>query len=214
MAHHRRLQGTKKYMKNISKNFISTSKVKIKIKEIKKSGSFFETKDVIFQATQISHSCPTVGYSIKEKDKRKMNLPYLKKFGLTKDPILGKLQLGKDITHEGHKILVKKATTTIPGKKVSIILDSIQTPKIAEFVQNSDVLIMESTFDSKLKEKARKYKHTTAKQAAETAKKSKSKKLVLTHIGKRYNSSSPLVKEAKKVFPKTVAAKDFMVISL
>jgi ribonuclease Z len=207
-------KGTKKYMKKLSKTFIPKDKVKIKVKEIKKSGQFLETKELVFQTTDLKHSCPTRGYVIKEKDKRKMNISYLKKFGLTRDPILGKLQSGKDIVHKGRKILVKEATTLIPGKKISIILDSTQTPKIIEFVKNSDILIMESTFDSKLKEKARKYKHTTAKQAAETAKKSKSKKLILTHIGKRYNSSTPLVKEAKKVFPKTMAAKDFMTISL
>ena len=49
----------------------------------------------------------------------------------------------------------------------------------------------------------------TAKQAAEIAKKSKSKKLILTHIGQRYdNNLKKLLNEAKKVFKKSSLAKD------
>jgi ribonuclease Z len=207
-------KGTKKHMKNLFKFFVREDKIKIKVNETTKEGLLLETKDLNIYTTKLTHSCPTLGYIIKEKDKRKMKIAYLKKFGLTKDPILGKLQQGKDITYKGHKILAKSATTLIPGKKVSIILDNIPTNRLIRPVKDSDLLIMESSFSSELKDIAKKYKHSTARQAAEIAKKAKVKKLILTHIGKRYKSAAPLVKDAKKVFSKTIAAKDFMEIKL
>ncbi len=206
-------KGTKKYMKNIFKSFITKNKIDLKIKEINKEGTFLETKDLTISSVNLIHSSPCLGYLIKEKDKRKMKMPYLKKFGLTKDPILGKLQKGKNISYKGHKILVKDATTLIPGKKISIILDTSPSQKIISAVKNSDLLVTESTFSSKLKEKARLYKHLTSEDAARIAKKSNSKKLVLTHFGKRHNTTTLLLKEAKKIFKNTKAAKDLMTIS-
>ncbi len=207
-------KGTKKHMKNLFKFFVRKDKIKIKVNETSKEGLLLETKDLDIYTTKLKHSCPTLGYIFKEKDKRKMKMNYLKKFGLTRDPVLGKLQQGKDIKHKGHKILVKDATTLIPGKKVSIILDNLPTSNLINPIKDSDLLIMESSFSSELKNKARRFKHTTARQAAEIAKKAKVKKLILTHIGKRYKSAAPLVKDAKKVFPKTTSAKDFMEITL
>jgi len=207
-------KGTKEFMNKMFSFFVRPDKVKIKIHEIEKPGLFLKTKDLEFYSTNLKHSCPTLGYVIKEKDKRKMKLNYLKKFGLTRDPLLGKLQKGKNITYKKQKILAKDATTLIPGKKISIILDNYPTKKLEKVTKDSDVLIMESSYSSNLEDIAKKRKHTTAKRAAEIAKKAKVKKLILTHIGRRYKSSTPLVKEAKKVFPKTIAAKDFMTISL
>jgi len=207
-------KGTKKYMEYLLKFFLNKEKIKIKTIEIVKEGKFLETRDLEFYSVNLEHSCPTLGYIIKEKDKRKINLPYLKKFGLKEDPIIGKLQQGEDITYKGKKISAKKATKTIPGKKISILLDNTPTKKLIKPIENSDILIMEASFASELREKAKQYKHSTAEQAAEIAKGSKAKKLILTHIGKRYKSSAILVKEAKSIFPKTKAAEDFMKIKL
>jgi ribonuclease Z len=207
-------KGTKKFMKNIFKSFIQKNKIDLVINEISKDGIFLETKDLILSNVKLNHTSPCLGYIVKERDKRKMKLSYLRKFGLTRDPLLGNLQKGKNITYKGHKILVKDSTTLIPGKKISIILDTLLTPSIIKAIKNSDLLITESTFASDLKKKARLYKHLTAEDAANMAKKSNSKKLILTHFGKRYNTPNLLLKEAKKIFKNTEVAKDFMTISL
>jgi ribonuclease Z len=207
-------KGTKKFIKNLFKAFVTKTKIKLKIKEIKKEGTFLETKELMLSSVFLNHSVTCIGYIIKEKDKRKMKTTYLKKFGLIRDPILGNLQKGKNITYKGHKILVKNATTLVPGKKVSVISDTSYLKKIINVVKNSDILITESTFTSDLKEKAKQYKHLTAAEAAKIAKQSNSKKLILTHFGKRYNTPTPLVTEAKKIFKNTIGAKDFKTISL
>ena len=64
-------------------------------------------------------------------------------------------------------------------------------------------------------ENAEKFKHLTARQAAQIAKKAKVKKLILTHISQRYDKNPKLIlKEAQKIFKKTELVKDFDVIEV
>ena len=60
-----------------------------------------------------------------------------------------------------------------------------------------------------LKENAKDFKHLTAKQAAEIAKKAKVKKLVLTHFSQRYKDTKGMKKEAETIFKNVVCANDF-----
>ena len=81
--------------------------------------------------------------------------------------------------------------------------------------KNSDVLICESTFSLEHEKRAKKYKHLVSTQAATIAKKSRSKKLLLTHISRRYQKDTKkLLNEAKKVFKNTEIANDFDKITL
>ena len=205
-------KGTKKYMNNLLNLFITKNELNIEIKELKKEEKFLETKDLLFSNFKLNHSTDCLGYVIKEKNRRKMKLSYLKKFGLTKDPILGRLQQGKNINYKGHKILVNDATDLIIGKKISIVSDTTYTSSIIKNVKNSDILIIESTYSKELIKKAKEYKHLTSEQAAKIAKQANVKQLILTHIGKRFKNTSILLKEAKEVFKNTKIAKDFLKI--
>ena len=80
-----------------------------------------------------------------------------------------------------------------------------------KIAQDSDLLICESTYADAEKEIAKEYHHLTTKQAAEIAKKSNSKNLILTHISQRYeNNEKMLVKEAREIFKESAIAEDFM----
>ena len=86
----------------------------------------------------------------------------------------------------------------------------MENKNIIPFVKDSDLLICESSFDDKLKDLAKEHLHLTAKQAGEIAKKSKSKKLILTHISQRYDKDiKKLLGEAKKIFKNSSVAEDF-----
>ena len=204
-------KGTKNLIKDIL--HLVTGRINMKIKEIK-PGIFLETPDLIFKASPLKHSALTYGYSIEEKPRRKININYLKKFKLTKHPILQNLQNGKNIIYRGRKILASKATYLIPGKKITFIIDTSYCNNAINLSKNSDLLISEATYAEDNKDKARDYEHLTSSQAALMAKKSKSKKLVLTHFSQRYKTTDILLKEAKKIFKDTICARDFMKIEL
>ncbi|MAG20482.1 ribonuclease Z [archaeon] len=185
----------------------------IKTTEITKP-LFFENKEIQLKALKMKHNTPCLAYSISEKDKRKIILSYTKKFGLTKDPLLGKLQQGKTITYKNKKITPEKATKLIKGKKISLIYDTSKNPNTIKIAQNADLLITESTYSSNLEDKAKEYSHLTSQQAAEIAKKAKVKQLILTHFSQRYKDTSSFLKEAKEIFKNTKIANDFLTVEV
>ncbi len=201
-------KGTSNFFKNMLSWFYTDVKIKIKINEVDE-GIFFENEDFILKAAKLNHRVPCLGYSFIEKDKRKININYLKKFGLKNDPIIRELQKGKDIIWKGKKIKNKLATKLRKGKKVTFILDTGFTNNIINLAKDSDVLVCESTHSDELKEKAEAYNHLTAKQAGEIAKKAKAKELILTHFSQRYKDVGFLMKEAKLNFKNVKLANDF-----
>jgi ribonuclease Z len=168
--------------------------------------------DLVISSFNVRHGGYCIAYCVQEDDKRRINLDYTKKFGLTQHPLLGKLQKGEDITYEGKKITVEKATYLREGKKFCYVTDTRLFPELVPFVEGADLLLCESTYLSKDEDKSMDRNHLTAEQAAMLAKDAGVKKLVLTHFSQRYTSSKPFVEEAKKFFPDVVAAKDLMAI--
>jgi len=205
-------KGTKEFMNQIFKTFIFQGRFKIQVEEVE--NKFFENEDFYIEAKKMSHGVPCNAYTFVEKTKIKIDKKKLKKTKIN-GPILQKLKQGKDIVYDGKKYLAKNLTYKEEGKKISFVFDTSFNKDIIPFVKNSDLLVCESTFGEELEEKAGEYKHLTAKQSAEIAKKSNSKKLVLTHISQRYNKSQAnILKTAKNNFKNSVLAKDLDIFEI
>ena len=205
--------GTKEFMRNILKAFPFHLNYKIDVKEV--NGKFLETEEFCIESKKMTHGINCNAYSFSKKDKIRIDKRKLKKSKLPSLKILQKLKQGKNISYKGKKYLAKNLTFKEKGKKISFVLDTSLNKKISPFVKNSDLLICDSTFDSELELKAKEKKHLTSEQAGKIAKKSKSKKLVLTHISQRYeNNLKKLLGDAKKVFKNSQLANDFDIIEI
>ena len=205
-------KGIKEYVKLILQTFVFRGKYPIEVKEVE--GKFFETEDFYLEAKPMTHGIPCNAYTFVKKDRIRIDKAKLKKTPL-EGPILKKLKEGKNVVYKGKKYLAKNLIYEDKGKKISFILDTSFNPKIIPFAENSDLLICESTFDSESENKAKEYKHLTSNQAAEIAKKSKSKKLILTHIGQIYSKNpKKLLDSAKKIFKNSNVAEDFDIIKI
>ena len=202
--------GSKRYLSILLSSYVPLNENSLKVTEVKDDGIIFENDDFMIKAFNLEHTAKCLGYSIIEKDKRNINMEYLKRFGLKQHPILKNLQEGKDITWNSKKILAKNATTIKKGKTLSIVLDSRQCKNILKNVKNSDLLVCEATLGEEFREKASAYMHLTATQAARIAKDASVKKLALTHFSQRYRETSSLLKEARTIFKNTIAAEDLM----
>ncbi|HIH14490.1 MAG TPA: ribonuclease Z [Nanoarchaeota archaeon] len=202
-------KGTANFFKNMFSWFYTDVQLKIKIKEVEE-GVFFENEYFILKATKLNHRVPCLGYSFIEKDKRKININYLKKFGLTNNPIIADLIKGKDIVWNKNKIKAKDATFVEKGKKFVYLLDSAYSKHLENFCKGADLLLCEATFADDMKEFAKEFGHMTAGQAATLAKKANVKKLIITHFSQRYKDTNVLLKEARKIFSNTIAARDLM----
>ncbi len=97
------------------------------------------------------------------------------------------------------------------GLKVVYSGDTKPHKNILELSRDADVLIHDATF---LEEDIGEKSHTDVKEAAKLAKKANVKKLVLTHISRRYTDTKEFEEEAKKIFKNTVVAKDMMAIKI
>ncbi len=181
---------------------------------VEENKMMIESEKYSIESLYMTHSTPCLAYSFKEKDKRKINLEYTKKFGLIQHPLLGELQKGKTIVYEGKKITPEKATIIKKGIKVTIILDTLMCENAIKIAKDSDLLICESTFSKEEEELAKEYKHLTSEQAALIAKKAKVKQLILAHFSQRYQDIQKLEKEAKKIFKNTRAVKDLEEITI
>ncbi len=206
--------GTKRKFQNLLNAFDLNGKLKINFAEIKKDGIFLDEEDFIAEAASLKHNVKCLAYSITEKPTRKINLRYIKKVGIPKGPILGKLQKGLDVEFKEKKIRAKDATFLKGGKRVTFILDTALNENCYKIAKNSDLLVCESTYSEKLKEKAKDYLHLTSKDAASIAKRSKVKRLILTHFSQRYKDVKEIEEEARKIFPNTICARDFMEVEV
>lgn len=192
----------------------SRYKIEIEVHEISE-GTVYEDKQIKIEAMQMDHGIPTLAYSISLKEQIRINKSKLLKLKLPNSPLIGQLQQGKDIEFNGKKIKAKDITYKQEGKKLTVILDTANNPNCLELAKDSDLLICESTYAAEESDKAKEYKHLTTIQAAEIAKKSKSKKLAIVHISQMHMHHLPrLLKEAKRVFKNASIPDDLDVLTV
>ena len=205
--------GTKKRMEKMFEAFVFDRRLNFAVKEVK-SGIFFDGNDFQIEACPLEHGIETLGYSFVEKDKRRIDMKKVKKLGIPQGPLLGKLQQGKAIEHNGKKIIPEDAAYIENGKKVAYIADTVMCDNCYKIADNADLLICEATYSSKLADKSEEYGHLTAKHAAQIANKSNVKQLVLTHFSARYKNTQELEEDARNIFDNVICANDFMKIEL
>lgn len=205
--------GTTERVNHLVEAFDFKQSFSIKVHEVRLGKDLVKTileeGDLTVTAMRLIHGSANLAYCVQEVDKRRINLEYTKKFGLTQHPLLGKLQRGEDIVYEGKKITVKKGTILVPGRKFCYVTDTGYFPKLVDFVEGADLLLCESTYTSDMEVEARERRHLTAEQAAMLARDGGVKQLVLTHFSQRYPSSRPFKEEARKHFKNAATAKDF-----
>ncbi len=206
-------KGTRKHIKALSNAFLFEQRLEIKIKEVSK-GKIFEDSDIIINAEALDHGVPCIGFTVKEQDRRRIDVDYVKKLGIPDGPLLGKLQDGKTIEWKGKKVSPKQATYVVQGKKLAYVVDTEMCKNCTKLAQDADVLVSEATFTTEQEDKAFDYKHLSTKQAAQIASQSNAKLLILTHFSQRYTSTTEIEQDAKVYFDNVKAAFDFMRIEV
>lgn len=164
----------------------------------------------------LKHRLPTTGFLIKEKTGLRSMIK--EKLQSTSLPPAGIqcLRAGKDYRDESGKTYkVKDFTYPLPAlRSYAYCSDTIFLPELQQYVNNADLLYHESTFMEDNKERATFTYHSTAKQAAEIAKISRVKKLLLGHYSSRYNDLSLLLEEAKSVFTESLLSEEGQTYSI
>lgn len=204
--------GSKKFVEHMLLSFAAKDIIDHEVVEIK-DGIFFENEDFVLEARHLKHSVLCYGYSLIEKDKRKITISKVEKLGLS-GPMIGKLQDGEEVMIKGKKISPDDVSSVVKGKKVSYVADTILCEGAYALAKNCTVLISEGTHLDEIREKTDKFMHLTVKEAALLASESNVERLVVTHISQRYKDSGAVLAEAKNYFDNVIVAEDFMKIRI
>jgi ribonuclease Z len=205
-------RGSKKAFQALFGGIEFETKFNIKITEVHE-GVFFEDEDFALETLSMKHPVPCVAFAFIEKDRRRIKVDYVKKLGIPDGPLLGKLQRGENVEFKGKKVSADDTTTLIAGRKIVFMTDTLINDNCFKLASNADMLIIDSTYSSKLKDKAVEHGHLTALEAGQIASRAGVKKLVLTHFSARYKNTSELEEDARTAFDNVICAHDFMRIT-
>ena len=92
--------------------------------------------------------------------------------------------------------------------------DTAYNPDIPGFINGVNLLYHEATYASDKAQKAIDYGHSTAADAALTAKEAGAKRLIIGHFSSRYEDESVLLDEAKAIFPNTFLADEHQITEI
>ena len=180
------------------------------LKEIK-PGLIFEADDFTVTAFSVTHRGPDcLGYIFEEKARR----PFLSKkadeLGVPFGPERRDLVAGKEITlADGRRITPDDVLGACEnGSKLVVVGDAGRTDNLLEACKDADGLVIESTYLDEEEDMAKQFSHLTARMGAELAIKAGVKKLILTHISRRYREKD-VIAEAQSIFPNAIVARDF-----
>ncbi len=175
-----------------------------------KQGTVLSTNDFKVRATKALHSVEAYSYVVEERSRPGVFFPQkAKTLRVPEGKLWSKLQKGRKVRVDGRTISPSEVTgPPRPGRKIGYSGDTRPSPRLARFFSGCDLLIFDSTFHGKDRDKAVERKHSTCLEAAEIAKSAGVRRLALTHFSARYTSVASLVRQARTVFPETIAARD------
>lgn len=159
---------------------------------------------------RVEHSVPTVGYCFKERDHWNVDVKKAKKYGLEGRQLKiikekGKIKVGKKI------VKLEQIARKREGRKIVYSGDTVPCKQLFEMARGADLLIHDGTF---VELPSIERPHSSATEVARLAKKYKVKKLILTHLSRRYKTNKEVLDAVKPIFKNVVIAEDLMKITL
>lgn len=187
----------------------------LRFKEVDE-GIVYESKEYTIKATLAEHNVKAYSYCLEEKPRPGVFYPEKAlALGVPKGTLWHKLQHGEEVEINGKIVKPEEVTgKKRKGRKVGISGDTRPNEYLIEFFKDADVLIFDSTYSDQHATNALENMHSTASEAALVAKKANAKQLILTHFSARYDDTSILVEEARKIHDNVIAAEDLMTIDV
>lgn len=177
----------------------------------------YETAEYTVTAMELDHRLFALGYRLEERPRPgRFSVERARELGVPEGSLWGRLQAGQEVRTPDGKVV--HSTDVLgpprPGKSVAYCLDTRPCAMTIELARNVDVLIHEATYTEEFSAEAHQYGHSTAAQAARTARAAGARRLVLTHFSTRFPDATPLLEEARAIFPNTTLAEDLIEIEV
>lgn len=181
----------------------------IRFLELEESKQRIQFDGFYIDAFKVNHNVVCYGYSMVVERAGKFQVDKAMELNIPKQ-CWSHLQKGQTIELEGKEITPDMVMgEPRKGLKVTYCTDSRPTDSIREYATDADLFICEGMYgEPENQAKAKEKKHMTMQEAAQIAKVAKVKEMWLTHYSPSVTRPEEFVKEIRKIFPETIAAKD------
>lgn len=173
----------------------------------------YETARHTMVARPLDHRIFTLGYRLTEKPKPgRFDLARAQALGIPAGPLYSQLQAGQPVKLSDGRVVESAEVVgpPRPGRSLAYCLDTRPCSNSVSLAQGVDCLVHEATFTDDHAVESDQYGHSTAAQAADIANRAGVKLLLITHFSSRYHDYRPLLAEARRSFPATLAAEDLV----
>ena len=169
-----------------------------------------DDKYITVTSFPLQHRIPSYGFLFREKiSERNIIKECIDRYNipLVRIPAIKK---GEDFITADGAIIKNEDITVPPSEPLSYAYcsDTKYFKRLASFVKGVSLLYHEATFDMSKEDLAAITGHSTTLDAAKTALNAKVQTLIIGHFSARYKEVSPLVEEARSIFPETYPAID------
>ncbi len=208
--------GMKKFIEDMKKHLNFRLDYELIIHEVT-GGEIFSGKEYKIYAMPLSHIIFNVGYKIEERERPGKFYPEKAiALGIKPGPLFKRLQDGESITLPDGRIVRPEDVVGPPrkGRKIVYATDTNPMKEMVEFARGADLLMHDGMFSGDDDVMAIERGHSSVKDAARIAKEAGVKRLLLIHISPRYGDGEELLERARKIFPNTMIAKDFMTLEI
>ncbi len=170
----------------------------------------YEDRTLTVTSLPLKHKVPCCGFLFEEKQR----LPHMRKdmiqaydIPLTEIP---KIKEGADFMTADGRLIPNSSLTTpaTPPFRYAYCSDTAYHKRLASWLQGVDCLYHEATFTEEFASRCKDTMHSTARQAAMTAKEAGVSKLIIGHFSSRITDRNTSLQEAKEVFENTILAEE------
>lgn len=176
----------------------------------------YEDRSVTVYTLPLRHRIACCGFLFREKP----TLPHIIRekidFYQVPEYAINQIKNGADWTTPDGEIIPNRYFTrpSEPARSYAYCSDTCYLPELQEHLKNVDLLFHEATFGKDLEKRAQETFHTTAEQAATLARDSQAGRLCIGHFSARYEDETPLLHEAREIFPNTILARENLTLKL
>jgi ribonuclease Z len=181
----------------------------------KPGGVALAVPELEMQWAPLNHSVGCVGYRLQEHTRPGRFSPErARALKVPEGPLWGKIQRGEPVRAEDGGTVQPDQVLGPPrkGRAVCLATDTRPCPGVDRLLEDADLAFLEGMFLEDASELAADKMHMPVAEAADAARRSRVRKLVLVHISPRYSDAqrSELKACARKVFPGAVVGRDLM----
>jgi ribonuclease Z len=174
------------------------------------NGIVYEDNNLTVETFPLNHRIETHGFVFREKPReRKLSKAFVNTYqpGIEQ---MHRIKQGADFRTADGQLLENRAITLdpAPARAYAYCSDTSYDESIIPFIQGVDVLYHEATFDDSMTALAKEKYHTTARQAAQIARKAGVKKLLLGHYSARFSDLEPLLSQAREEFENSFLSRE------